>query len=498
VLRLENVSKSFGAVKALDNASLSIERGEIRAFLGANGSGKSTMVKLLSGLLQKDAGTILSDGREMEIRDPDDARGKKIIAAYQDLSLIPKLSVADNLSLGHEKLTRFGLVDTAAKVKLADEMIGNLEIEANPDTLVEQLDPSNQSLLEFAKALAWNPEFLLIDEITASLYKHQVECLFRIVRELSAQGVGILFVSHRLDEVFSLCSTATVLRSGSTVAEVNLSEVSEADLVYYMTGKRNKTEEKVSVQVREQHGQPVLEVADFSVQDKVRGLSLDLYPGEIVGLAGLQGQGQSEFLRALYGVFPFDPSSTMKLEGDPVRFSSPSQAIKRGIGFLPGDREREGIFSSRSIAENLFAARDGVRNSFALESTRSQRINAGKGIDHLHIVTAGPFVPASSLSGGNQQKLIVGRWLEMPLKILILDDPTKGVDIGSRREIHNLLRRMAKEKGTALLYSSSDNEELLEICDSIAVMYEGKITEVLHSTMMTAERLASATLGVTL
>ncbi len=495
MLELSNVSKSFGAVQALTEASLEMHPGELRAFLGANGSGKSTMVKILSGLVQRDTGTLTIDGTPVNITNPVEARDNNIIAAYQDLSLIPRLSIAENLALGHEPQRRFGLVDKHARTEQAAEVIEQVGIEASPETLVEHLDPSNQALVEMAKALTWNPKYLLIDEITASLYKRQVERLFSLLHQLADRGVSILFVSHRLDEVFSLCSTATILRSGSSIADLDLRDVDEEDLVYYMTGEKVHTvTADAPTALHSSTAEPVLEAEHITVDAHVTDVSVRLYPGEIVGVAGLQGQGQSEFLRALYGYVPMS-AGTVRLKGKSVRLTSPADAIREGIGFLPGDREREGAFPIRPLTENLFAARDGIRSPFAVDTAKKNADEAKKIINRLNVVAAGPFALAKSLSGGNQQKIIVGRWLNMNLKVLILDDPTKGVDVSSRREIHKLLRHMAEE-GVALLYSSSDNEELLDVCDRIIVFFDGRITASIPRTHMTPEALASATLGV--
>jgi len=501
MLELTNISKSFGAVKALSDVSLGLGPGEIRAFLGANGSGKSTMVKILSGLAQRDQGKICIDGESMSITTPQDARDHRIIAAYQDLSLLPRLSVEDNLALGHEKKNIFGLIDYKARWTQAEEMIDLFKIQARPDSLVENLDPSNQGLVELAKAYTWNPKYLLVDEITASLYKGQVDHVFSLLTEFAAKGMGILFVSHRLYEVFDLCSTATILRSGRSVADISLSDSTEDDLVFHMTGERQgrsfsvpNCPVQVDAQTVSDSMEPILQVEDFTVFPKVRSITMSVQPCEIIGIAGLQGQGQSEFLRALYG-FIKPTHGKMRVSGKAVVLNSTSQAIRAGIGFLPGDREKEGVFPLRPISENLFAARDGVRAPLFLDSIQTCAREANEIIERLHVVTPGPFAPAKLLSGGNQQKIIVGRWLSMDLKILILDDPTKGVDIKSRREIHALLKEMAKS-GVGMIYSSSDNEELLEICDKILVFFDGEIIQTLDRNEMSPDALASATLGV--
>ena len=496
MLRLTDISKKFGAVQALNNASLGLAPGEIRAFLGANGSGKSTMVKILSGLVQRDTGTIILDDQPIETGDPKKARANGIIAAYQDMTLIPSLTIEENIAFGHEKCGFMGWVDKKARRTLAEKMIDLVGIPAMADTLVEQLDPSLCALVEFAKALSWNPKYLLVDEITACLHKAQVEKLFTLLRKLSAEGVGILFVSHRLDEVFKLCSSATILRSGKTVVELVLSDVDEDDLVYYMTGERPFRAclyNEVS-NISGKEGIPSLEAKNIVIGRHVKDVSVKIHPGEIVGVAGLQGQGQSQFLRGIYGFQSID-SGEVYIHGKKIRLKNPADAIKAGIGFLPGDRQKEGIFSGRPLSENIFVARDGIRFPISWDTKSKSARETVNIINLLKVVAAGPFSPAASLSGGNQQKLIVGRWITMDLNVLVLDDPTKGVDVSSRKEIHSILREMA-QKGVSLLFSSSDNEELLEISDRILVFYDGLIHAELDCDDMSADRLASLTLGI--
>lgn len=495
MLTLENISKSFGAVQALDKASLTLVPGEIRAFLGANGSGKSTIVKILSGLVKKDEGTVLLDNKTIDITSPHISKAFGIAAAYQDLSLVSYLSVRDNLLLGHEPIGKTGMIGRKEAWDIFGRYLDMLGAKIDPDTLVSTLDLSIQNIVEIAKALTWKPSYLLLDEITASLYQEQVDVLFSLLKKVASEGVSILFVTHRLEEVFRLCDSATILRSGKTVASMSLSGVDECDLIYHMTGKKveaychsptGSTETKKT-------GIPVLKTNKLTIRGRFSDVSLCISEGEIVGVAGLQGQGQAEFLRSVYGYYSYD-EGTMEFRGRQVKFRIPAEAVAAGFGFIPGDREHEGIFHVRPVYENIFSARFSLMGMLRWLNPKNLVEAANDIIKKLNVVTAGPEFPANSLSGGNQQKLVIGRWLVTNPKVLLLDDPTKGVDISSRREIHDLLRDMAK-KNTAILFSSSDNEELLEIAERIVVFYEGRIIAELVGTDISEENLSAAILG---
>jgi ribose transport system ATP-binding protein len=494
LLEMKGISKYFGAVRALHRADLSLAAGEIRALLGANGSGKSTMVKVLGGLIHRDAGSIHLDGREIPVRSSKESRSWGFGAAYQDLSLVPRLTVIDNIMLGHEP-RRACLVDRNKALTTAMDCLDTLGVLIQPDSLVMDLDASAQSLVEIAKAISWKPRILLLDEVTASLHKEQVGKVFGLLRKLRDDGTAILFVSHRLDEVFELCDMASILRGGESVASVATSAVGENDLVFHMTGMHIEDVRGVQKTPQERRGETVLEARDFRVSHKVNGVSLKAAQGEIIGIGGLQGQGQEEFLRALYGYTAQD-SGEMLVDGKPVRFKSPAEAVSRGFGFIPGDREREGIFHARPIIDNIYMAEFGKRGIAGYVYPKSLVAGAAGVVEKLKIKIGSPRDPASSLSGGNQQKLIIGRWIKGESRILLLDDPTKGVDVSSRREIHELLRGMA-ERGATIMLSSSDNEELLEISDRILVFYEGRIVVELSGDSIKEETLVAAMLGVT-
>jgi ribose transport system ATP-binding protein len=443
----------------------------------------------------RDSGRILMEDKPLAINSPRDSRRHGIAVAYQDLSLVPMLSVEDNIMLGMEPQGRVGFMEREKVRKTALDLLGRLSADFTPNTFLTVLDASQLGQVEIAKAFAWKARYLLLDEVTASLHHDQVKVLFEILREMRDAGTAILFVSHRLEEVFDLCDVATILRGGESVASVKLSEVTHSDLAFHMTGKRlEKTEQQPAAAAAVRESKPVLAARDIALPPKVKGVSLEIHPGEIIGLGGLQGQGQSEFLKAVYGAIHHS-AGTLDVAGNRVHFRSPADALRHGLGFIPGDRDREGVLPIRSVTENIFLARMALTGLVRRIRPRRLLEGAREIIGKLSIVVDHPSNPARSLSGGNQQKLIVGRWLLISPKVLLLDDPTKGVDIGARREIHVLLRQMA-QSGTAILISSSENEELLALANRIYVFYEGKIIEELAGERRTEENLVSAMLGI--
>ena len=493
MLTTSNLQKNFGAVKAVRDASLHINKGEIRALLGANGSGKSTLVKVLSGLCKKDGGTIALDGTDISIASSKQSFSCGISMAYQDLSLIPILSVAENMVLGNEPKKKSGIIDKEEMRNYARDMIEKLGINAYPGTAVSKVDLSNQGLIEVAKALYTNPRLLILDEITASMHHDQVGRLFAFLKQRRKEGLAILFVSHRFDEVYDFCETATILREGVSVGDVVLKDTTTEKLVYHMTGQEVDQVKTGDVQETQTEEEPILRVDNMVINGAVNGVSMHLKKGEIIGIAGLQGQGQAAFLRALYGAQHYH-DGVIELDGKVTRIKSPTDAIRKRIAFISGDRDQEGVFAKRSVFENIFIVQNAMKKLVSRIKVKQQKQQVNEIIKTLKIVAAGTGVPASCLSGGNQQKLVVGRWLLMKPRVLLLDDPTKGVDVTSRNEINSLLREMTKT-GMSIIFSSSDNEELLRVAQRIYVFYEGKIARELKGSDMNGQLLAATMLG---
>lgn len=496
MLEVSGISKHFGAVTALEDAALTLVPGEIRALLGANGSGKSTLAKILGGLVEKDGGVVKLDGSIFEITSPGHSRAKGIAVAYQDLSLVPNLTVEENIMLGNEPRKGFfgGQIDRKTLHRKAVDYLEDLDIQIDPQILVRNLDIAEQSLVEVAKAISLEAGIIILDEVTAPLHHDQVEKLFSLLYKIKEKGQAILFISHRLEEVFKLCDTATILRNGRTVASLSLDEASEADLVYHMTGKRPELIEDYTSELEYNEASILLYGGNIHVSSKVKGVSFNVYEGEILGFGGLKGQGQAELLRAVYGAVPFSRGQ-VSFNNKAIEFNSPEEAIHQGIGFISGDRDKEGILPVRSVAENISLARIARTNIFSSIDPGEIKKDVLQMIERLNIIAGSTEHEANSLSGGNQQKLLIGRWLMITPRLLILDDPTKGVDVSARREIHQILRQLTEE-GTSVIYSSSDNEELLHLCDRILVFYEGTVSAELKGDTKTEEQLASAMLGI--
>ena len=493
-LEMKNISKAFGAVRALNDASFRIDRGEIVALLGANGSGKSTLIKILGGAVKNDAGTIAIDGKPVRISGSDASRKLKISVAYQELSLLPLMTVWENVMLGHYIPGRFGRIDEEANREYVRALLVQYDVPCGLDDYPSHLPPSTLSMIEIVKAVSWRPHILLLDEVTATLHHTEVELLFNNLRELAASGTAIVFVTHRLGEIYRIASRAVVLRNGESVADLDLSKAEIDTVVYHMTGKMPEpASECVSSGDHETAG-AVLSVEGLSIDGFVHNVSLSIRKGEIIGLGGLEGQGQSQFLRALYGVVPYS-SGKITIEGKAVKYSNPADAVRDGIGFISGDRNRESVFAQRSIGENIYSAR--LAKYSNLSPISRSRVNKStlRIVDDYQIRIGDINDPISSLSGGNQQKVVFGRWIFVTPRILLLDDPTKGVDVTTRREMHEFLRRAA-DSGMTVIMVSSDNDELLDLSDRIYVFFEGRIHAVLEGENKTEEQLVSAMLGL--
>ncbi len=495
MFEMRGIEKRFGAVVALKGASLTVQPGEIAALVGSNGSGKSTMVKILAGLVAPNGGEVLFDDRPVTIRSGVDSRKEGVATAFQDLSLIPTMSVTDNILLGCEPVTKGGVVDQKVSRGIVQKLLDRFHIECDPDDYVQTLMPSTQSMLEVAKAVFLKPRLLLLDEVTAALHHDEIETLFTIIRELKEEGVAMVYVTHRMNEIFQICDTATVMRSGETIISGQVSDFTLDDIVYYMTGQRPEKNEHAHV-VAEHYDERelIVDVRDIAIDPKVMDVSMKAYRGEIVGIGGLEGQGQPEVIRAILGEVQPE-AGTITYMGKEVHFRDPADGVKAGIGFISGERNVEAMFPARSISENIFAGNAAKNKLFSYLRASSVRKFSKNAVETYNIKIDKLKDPASSLSGGNQQKLVVARWIAMNPTLLLLDDPTKGVDIHSRREIHEILRDCT-EKGMTVIISASDSEELLDISDRIYVFYEGRISDMLAGASKTPERLVAAMMGM--
>jgi ribose transport system ATP-binding protein len=495
LVEMADVHKRFGGVVALAGASLSAEAGELHALIGPNGSGKSTLNKTLTGVVAPDRAEIKVDGRPVAFRGPQEAQAVGISAVYQELSLVGDLTVAENVGLGVEP-TRLGFLDRDEQRRRVHQVLERFasafEGRLPLDRPVASLTSAERQIVEIGKAIARNPRILVLDEATASLHQAQVQVLFEVVRELRDRGVLVIFTSHRLDEVFALCERATVLRGGKNVRTVDLTRTTESELVTMMLGHALEQPERPRPQ--EIAARPaVLEVHDLTTA-RLRGISFQLREGEILGVGGLVGQGQSELLSALFGAARVR-GGEIRLNGSPVRLHGPRQAARAGIALIPGDRAREGLFGRRPILENLTLPSAARRTLAGILRNDRERRAAGEAVRRLRIKLRRLEDAVSTLSGGNQQKVVVGKWLLTEPRIVLMDDPTKGIDVAAKEELYESMRSLA-DLGVGILFHSTDNLELVEYCARVLVLFEGRVVATLEGDDLTEDRLLSASMRV--
>jgi rhamnose transport system ATP-binding protein len=471
LLRLRGISKTFPGVRALDNISFDVFPGEVHALLGENGAGKSTLIKIIAGVYEPDAGELLMDGKPVALFDPGHAQSLGIAAIYQELSLYPELTVAENIFMGHAPRNRFGMVDWSAMNQQARDILASLEIEGLDVTRkVGGLTVGNRQRVEIAKALSQKARLLIMDEPTAALTEADVQTLFNTVRLLRGRGVGIIYISHRLQEVFILADRVTVLRDGHYVGTKPVAETSEDDLISMMVGR---TIDDLYPKLPAQIGAPVLEVRNLWHRPLTKGVSMTVRTGEIVGLAGLVGSGRSELAQVIFGMTPAE-SGEILIDGKPVQIKNPGQAMNLGIAYVPEDRGTQGLIRQMRIRENVSLAvlRSLVQGTFV--DRQAEKSLAQRMISQLSIRAYSTEQIVNKLSGGNQQKVVVSKWLASKPRMLIMDEPTRGIDVGAKAEIHRLISELAQQ-GLAILMISSELPEILGMSDRILVMRGGKI-----------------------
>jgi len=486
---LRGVSKAFAATQALSDVSLELYGGEVHALVGENGAGKSTLVKILAGIYQPDAGEVLLDGEPTTIGGPAEARARGIAVVHQEPRLFPDLTVAENVFIGHAPKGLLGSVDWASMRRTADELFAELDVRLDVGLPVRGLSMADQQLIEIAKALSIDAGVLILDEPTASLSAHEVERLFAIVRRLRARGVAVLFVSHRLDEVFQLCDTATVFRDGRKVVTSTTAALTTADLVRHMVGRAVTLFPKAEVAA----GDLLLEVEGLSRSGAFRDVTFSVHEGEIVGLAGLVGAGRTEIARVLFGIDRRE-AGRVRLGGAEVAFASPSEAMAAGVAYLPEDRHQEGLVLDFSIARNVTLPILARLFPRLLMRADKERDVARQATDGLDVRMTGVDQAAGALSGGNQQKVVLAKWLASKPRLLILDEPTRGIDIGAKVEVHRIVSELAGT-GLGIILISSDLPEVLAMSDRILVLHEGRITAELPRAQATEERVMLAATG---
>lgn len=482
LLEMKGICKAFSAVKVLEGVDLQVGSGEVVALLGENGAGKSTLMKILTGVYAADKGQITIDGEAVTVRTIRDAQDLGIEMIYQELNLFANLSVAENFLIGHEDEFRtLGFVNYPLLYKKVLATMGTLNLNRDPKERLINLSVGEQQLVEIGKALQQEVRFLIMDEPTSALSRAETERLFEIVHALKAKGVGIIYISHRLEELFTVADRVTVLRDGHFIATVQTDETTERELVSLMVGR--------DIEDRYPHekstpGESILRAEELKTQ-AIRDVSLEVKSGEIVGLGGLMGSGRTEVARALSGIDPLK-SGKIVMEGRTLHLKSPAAAIRAGIVLVTEDRKNEGLLLPFTIRENLALPTLGKRSRFGLIRRQAERKNAQEWVGQLRIKTHTVEQAVQNLSGGNQQKVVIGKWLACKPKLLILDEPTRGIDVGAKQEVYQLMNRLKLER-KAVLIISSDLPELLGMSDRVYVMHEGTIRGELKGHEMQQE-----------
>jgi ribose transport system ATP-binding protein len=493
LLSAQGISKRFGGVVALDAADFACEAGEIHALLGGNGAGKSTLVKILCGVQPPDDGTVAIEGAPVRFSGPAQAAAAGIVPVFQELSLIPDLTVAENLLMGREP-RRLGFVDGRAMHRAARDLLTSLRFPViDPGATVRDLPLAERQLVEIATAIGRDPRVLILDEATSALGGQEVERVFHVLRELRDRGKAIVFISHRMEEVRTLCDRATIFRDGRHVATVDVDRASQHEIVRMMIG-RDLEEVFPDRPPRPKIEQPALHVEHLTWGTALRDISFDLHRGEILGLAGLEGQGQGDLLFALFGVYA-GLGGSVRVDGKPIRLGDPEHAMRAGIALVPEDRKTQGLVLPLSVRANVTLPTLPRLSRLGVVGRAGERRETAAMVTRLGIKTASSETPVRFLSGGNQQKTAIAKWLVTQARVYLMYDPTRGIDVATKQEIYQLMRSLA-DAGAAILLFSTDVAEIIGVCDRALVMYEGSVVRELGAAELTKEDLIGASLGI--
>jgi len=490
ILELQDIVKTFPGVVALDHVKFQLKKGEIHALMGENGAGKSTFIKVIMGVYEPDAGKVILNGKEVHFKSPLDAAANSIAAIYQHSTVYPHLTIAENIFVGHYKKKR-GFINWSSMYKETKELLESLGSDLDPQTLMGNLTVAEQQIVEIAKAVSTKAQILIMDEPTAALSKHECEQLYRISEKLNKEGTSIIFISHRIEDMYRLASRVTVFRDAKYIDTYETKDLSKDKLIAAMVGR-----EVVSLYPKREVriGEEVLSAENLTKEGVFKDVSFSVRKGEILGFTGLVGAGRSEVFQALCGITKLD-RGTIKLEGKKVKFSHPSQAIKAGIGYLPEDRQQQGLILSWEVFRNItLSTLNKYTGLFGLD-TRFEKTTAKTLSEKLDIKVQNVMDHVDSLSGGNQQKVVVAKLLDSDLKVLILDEPTKGVDVGAKAQIYEIIMDLA-ESGYAIILISSELPEVISMSDRVAVMSGGRLVEVLESEDITQEKILSAAMQI--
>jgi ribose transport system ATP-binding protein len=493
LLEMVNISKSFPGVKALENVNLKVHAGEVLALLGENGAGKSTLMKVLSGVYKKDSGKILIEGNEVEIHGIKHAEKLGITIIHQELSVLPNLTVAENIFLGNEK---FGKVSRKInKQWMRERSISFLEqigCNIDPDTLVKDINVGEMQMIEIAKALTKNSSVIIMDEPTTALTDVETKKLFEVIKKLKNKGIAVIYISHRMDEIFEICDSITVLRDGKYVGHVETKNVTKDELITMMVGR--KLEEQFPYKSVKK-SKTLLKVENISLKNKVKNVSFEVKAGEILGFAGLMGAGRTELAKTIFGDYK-KSSGEIYINGEKVTINSPKDAIKHGICYLSEDRKKEGLILNMSVRENMTLPNlKNYENNLMKINKKAEKEEVDEYIQKLSIKTPNQDQIIKNLSGGNQQKVIIAKWLMLSPNVLIIDEPTKGIDVGAKKEIYEVLNEL-KSMGKAVIMISSDMAEIIGVSDRVLVMHEGEITGELSRNELTQENIMKYAVGI--
>jgi ribose transport system ATP-binding protein len=496
LLRIEGVSKRYGGVRALEKADLEIWPGRIHCILGENGAGKSTLIKLIAGVISPDEGRMILGGTPISFASPSAANQAGIVCIFQELSLIPDLSVADNIMISNPP-TRSGFIDRKKQRTLTQEALERAGAEdIHPLALVKDLPLSRRQMVEIAKALARKPRILILDEATSALTAADVTKIFAVLKRLRSEGMALLYISHRMHEITELADECTVFRNGQKIETYKARSKTDTQVVELMIGREYKNVFPPKRVKESEIKSPTLQTLNLSWADRLKNISLSLHAGEIIGLGGLDGQGQRDLLLALFGVLR-GCSGQVLIDGEEVKINSPMMAKHKNIGMalIPEDRKTEGLMLPMSVRDNLsFSAMHRISQNGIVNRNREQEL-IGQMISLLAIKTASVDLAAGALSGGNQQKVVIAKWLMNEPRIILFNDPTRGIDVGTKQELYALMRKLADD-GVAIIFYSTDYDELIGCCDRVLVLYDGEVTRELVGAEITEHALIASALNI--
>ncbi len=485
ILQVKNLSKSFLGVKALDNIQFDLQKGEVHALMGENGAGKSTFMKILMGLFTADSGEIVFEGKILKSKSVHENLLKGISMIHQEILVVPELTVAQNIFLGREANYRYWLNDTAINQK-AQELLDLIGVKINAQTKIKNLSIAQMQMVEIAKAISTNAKVIIMDEPTSALSDTEVEILFKIINDLKAKGVSIIYISHKMDEIFEITDRITIFRDGNYIDTKNTNDLDKNSLIALMVGREieNIFPEKVTFKCKKK---PILTIKNFSKKGKFENINFEVYAGEVLGIAGLMGAGRTEIVRAIYGLDKYD-SGEITLKGNKINLKSPKEAIEKGIGYVSEDRKALGFMPAMSINENIsLSSLANYSKAWFINSTNEKEATAQLSID-LKIKSTNINQKVMNLSGGNQQKVIIGKVLLTSPSLVILDEPTRGIDIGAKFEIYKLINQLT-DRGIAVIMISSELPEILGISDRVLVLSKGKQTALFTKQEATQEKI---------